>query len=75
MHTVEEFQVCVHSEMKYLTLKRLEIPESLELRWGGGWGHPSGDGVGWGGGVGCEQLEGGWEGVGNGIWSVKLNYK
>jgi hypothetical protein len=35
MHTVEEFQVCVHSEMKYLTLKRPEAPGSLAVRWGG----------------------------------------
>jgi hypothetical protein len=36
--TVEDFWVWVHSEMKHLTLKRLEAPESLEVRWGGGWG-------------------------------------
>jgi hypothetical protein len=35
-HTVEESQVCVHSEMMHLTLKRLEAPGSLEVRWGGG---------------------------------------
>ena len=35
-HTVEDFQVSVHSEMMYLTLKRLEAPGSLEARWG--WG-------------------------------------
>jgi hypothetical protein len=29
--------------MKLLTLKRLEAPGSLEVRWGGGWGHPRGD--------------------------------
>jgi hypothetical protein len=36
--------------MKDLTLKRLEAPESLEVRWGEVWGHPRGDGVGrrWG---------------------------
>jgi hypothetical protein len=31
--------------MKLLTLKRLEAPGSLEVRRGGGWGHPHGDGV------------------------------
>jgi hypothetical protein len=72
-HTVDDFQVCVHSEMIHLNLKRLEAPGSLEARWGGGWGHPSGDGVGWGGGVGC-GTDGGWMGAaGNGIWSVKIN--
>ena len=29
--------------MMYLTLKRLEAPGRLEVRWGGGWGHPHGD--------------------------------
>ena len=33
-HIVEDFQVCVHSEMMHLTLKRLEAPGSLEVRWG-----------------------------------------
>ena len=32
--------------MMHLTLKRLEAPGSLEVRWGGGWGHPCGDGAG-----------------------------
>jgi hypothetical protein len=27
----------------HLTLKRLEAPGSLEIRWDGGWGHPRGD--------------------------------
>jgi hypothetical protein len=41
-------------------LKRLEVTGSLEIRWGGEWGHPHGD-------RGCgedvwdvEQSEGGW---------------
>ena len=34
--TVEDFWVCVYSEMMYLTLKRLEVPGSLVVRWGGG---------------------------------------
>jgi hypothetical protein len=29
--------------MMHLTLKILEAPGSLEVRWGGGWGHPHGD--------------------------------
>jgi hypothetical protein len=43
----------------HLTLKRLEAPGSLEVRWGGEevWD--------------MEQLEGEWGRVGNGIWSVK----
>ena len=32
--------------MLHLTLKRLEAPGSLEVRWNGGWGHPGGDRVG-----------------------------
>ena len=35
-HTVEDVRVCIHSEMMHLTLKRLEVPGSLEVRWG--WG-------------------------------------
>jgi hypothetical protein len=42
-HTVEDFWVCVQSEMMYLTLKKLETPGSLEFRWGGGQGHQLGD--------------------------------
>jgi hypothetical protein len=34
-HTVEDIQVCVHSEMKHLTLKGPEAPGSLEVRWDG----------------------------------------
>ena len=55
-HMVEDCQVCVHSEMMHLSLKRLEAPGSLEVRWGGGWGHPHGD-KGWGGGVGCGTIQ------------------
>jgi hypothetical protein len=59
--------------MTHLTLKRLEAPGSLEVRRGGEWGHPQGDGVG--GGGRCEmwssQSEDGQEEVGNGIWSIK----
>jgi hypothetical protein len=29
--------------MMHLTLKRLEAPGSLEVRWGREWGHPGGD--------------------------------
>jgi hypothetical protein len=46
-HTIEDHPVCVHSEMIYLTLKRLEAPGSLEVRLGRGWGHPLGYRVGW----------------------------
>jgi hypothetical protein len=72
-HTVEDFWVCVHSEMMHLTLKRLENPGSLEDKWGRGWGHPHRDRVGWGGGVGRGE-DGGWiGGAGNEIWSIKMN--
>jgi hypothetical protein len=50
-YTVDNFQVCVHSEMMHLSLKRLEVPGSLEVRCGQGWGYPHGDEVGRGGGV------------------------
>jgi hypothetical protein len=33
---IEDCRVCVHSEMIHLTLKRVEAPGSLEIRWGGG---------------------------------------
>jgi hypothetical protein len=32
--------------MMHVTLKRLEAAGRLEVRWGRGWGHPLGDGVG-----------------------------
>jgi hypothetical protein len=61
--------------MMNLTLKRLEAPGSLEVRWGGEWGHPYGDRMGWGGGVGCGAIRV-WMGeMGNGIWSVKNKLK
>ena len=47
----------------HLTLKRLEASGSLEVRCGGMWGHPYGDMVGWGGGVGYEAI-GEWMGRG-----------
>jgi hypothetical protein len=51
----------------HLTLKRLEAPGSLEVRWGGRWvvgggDNPCGDG-GQGGDMGCETI-GGWTGRG-----------
>jgi hypothetical protein len=57
--------------MMHLTLKRLEVPGSIEVRWCGdihletGWGREEGWDVG--------QSEGGWGGAGNEIWSVKMN--
>ena len=60
-HTVEDFWVCVHSEMMHLTLKRLEALGSLEVKWVEGWRYPLRDGVGWGGEDEwyVEQLDGG----------------
>jgi hypothetical protein len=55
-HTVEDFQVCVDSKMKHPTLKSLEAPRHLEVRWCEEWGHPCGDGVRWGGGIGCRTV-------------------
>jgi hypothetical protein len=53
-HTVEDLlPVCVHSEMMHLTLKRMEAPGSLEVRWDGGWGKSMWRWGGVGGGVGC----------------------
>jgi hypothetical protein len=48
--------------MMHLTLKRLEAPETLEVRWGGGMGAPLE--MGWGGEEvwDVEQSEGGWVG-------------
>ena len=43
---------------------------SLEVRWGGGWGHPCGDRVWWGRGVGCGAVRG-WEGK-DGEWNMEL---
>jgi hypothetical protein len=34
-------------------------------------GHPCGDRVGWGAGMGCGAVGGWMEVVGNGIWSIK----
>ena len=58
--------------MMHLTLKRLEAPGSLEVRWGEGrvWGHPHGD-------KGVGRRYGMWnsrkvdQGGRNKIWSVK----
>jgi hypothetical protein len=60
--------------MMYLTLKRLEAPGSLEVRRRGVYGHPCGNWVGRGVGVGCGAV-GGWMGSGNRIWSVKNKLK
>jgi hypothetical protein len=54
--------------MMHLTLKRLEAPGSLEVRWGGEWGiHVE---TGWGGEEvwSMEQSEGGW---GGGEWNIE----
>jgi hypothetical protein len=51
-HTVEDFGVCVHSEMMHLTLKKLKALGSLEVMWGGGVGTSAwiqgGEGMGMG---------------------------
>jgi hypothetical protein len=73
-HTVEDFWVCVYSEMMHLTLKRLEAPGSLEVRWGWGSGLPLGTGVGRRCGM-WNSLRMDRGGVGNGIWSVKNKFK
>jgi hypothetical protein len=55
--------------MKHLTLKRLQAPGSLDVRWGGEWEHPHGDRVGWGGAVGCGAVRGWmWKG---GEWNME----
>ena len=65
---MEDRQVCVHSEMMHLTIRRLETQGSLELgRVGVGDIHVETDG--WGGGMGCGTV-GEWMGA-NEIWSVK----
>jgi hypothetical protein len=52
-HTVENCRVYVHSEKMHLTLKRLEAPGSLEVRWGGGCGGIHVETGVWGGGIRC----------------------
>jgi hypothetical protein len=58
--------------MMHLTLKRLEAPGCIDVRWGGGrtstWGQGAGGEEVWD----VEQSVGGW-GRGNKIWSVKIN--
>jgi hypothetical protein len=49
-------------------------PREFRGQMGLGWGHPHGDRVGWGGGVGCGVV-GGWMGAGNGIQSIKSKLK
>ena len=65
IHTVGDCRVCVHSEMMHLTLKRLEAPEFLKVRWGGGWQNPIHvETEGWGGGTGYRTVKGWtWEGA------------
>jgi hypothetical protein len=58
--------VCVHFEMMYIILKRLDAPGSLEVRWGGGWGHPHGDRV-WRGVMECETFGGSMGGIKYGL--------
>jgi hypothetical protein len=43
--------------MMRLTLKELEAPGSLEVRWGEGWEYPRGDRL-WGGDMGCRTILG-----------------
>jgi hypothetical protein len=52
--------------MMHLTLKRLEAPRSLDVRWGMRWGGQEVWDV--------EQWEGGWE-MWNGMWNVKNKLK
>jgi hypothetical protein len=58
--------------MKHLTLKILEAPGHLEVRWSDGWGHPRGDRVGWEGGVEWKAV-GGW--IGGREWNMECNNK
>jgi hypothetical protein len=64
--------------MKHLIIKRLEAPGSLEgCQVGWGWGGGIHVEVGWSGEDvwNMELSNGGWGEAGNGIWSVKVNYK
>jgi hypothetical protein len=54
----------------HLTLKRLETPGTLEVRWSGGGEDIHGETEGWRGGMECGAAEG-WIGTGNKILSVK----
>jgi hypothetical protein len=73
-NTAENFWVCVHLEMMHSEMMHLTLEFRGQVGWRV-WGHPHGDGVGWGGDVGCEAV--GWVdgGPGNGIWSVKNKLK
>jgi hypothetical protein len=70
-YTAEDFWVWVHSEKMHLTLKKLEVPGSLEV-WLGRWWvvETSSWRRGWGGGWDVEQSEGGccwWDRVKSGV--------
>lgn len=56
-----------------LTLKRLEVPGSLEVWWDDYILVEMGGEVWWGGGMGCGTVGGGVDKEGNKIWSVKIN--
>jgi hypothetical protein len=58
--------------MMHLTLKRLEAPGSLEVRWGGGWGIHVDTGV-MGRRCGMWSIWSVDRGLGNGIWRIKIN--
>jgi hypothetical protein len=62
--------------MMHLILKRLKASGSLKDRWSGGVSEDIHLELGWGGEEvwDVEQSEGEW-GAGNGIWSIKMNYK
>jgi hypothetical protein len=55
--------------MMHLTLKRLEAPGSLEVRWGWEWKHPRGNR---GLGRRCGMWNSQRVGRGNKMWSVKI---
>jgi hypothetical protein len=52
--------------MMSITFKKLEVPDSLEVRRGGGGEHPHGEGLGWGGCVRCGAVKG-WKRGGQGM--------
>jgi hypothetical protein len=50
-----------------LSIKKLEATGSLKVMWNREWGHPHGDRVGWGGGVGYGAVR---EWMGDREWNM-----
>lgn len=67
MHTVEDFWVCVHSEMIHSNSQENGDHREIRSQVGWGLGYPCGNEVRWRG-VGCEAVRG-W--MWGGDWNIK----